>query len=85
VVVQTQRVSRHPIYGKVIRRHRKFMAHDRTTNALLATWCASSRRGLPAVASAGLWTLSWSTSRHSALQATRSILRDGSQYQECEL
>jgi small subunit ribosomal protein S17 len=28
VVVQTQRVSRHPIYGKVIRRHRKFMAHD---------------------------------------------------------
>ncbi len=30
VVVETQRVSRHPIYGKVIRNHRKFMAHDET-------------------------------------------------------
>jgi small subunit ribosomal protein S17 len=28
VVVETQRVTRHPIYGKVMRSHRKFMAHD---------------------------------------------------------
>lgn len=28
VVVEIQRVTRHPIYGKVIRSHRKFMAHD---------------------------------------------------------
>jgi small subunit ribosomal protein S17 len=28
VIVETQRVTRHPIYGKVIRSHRKFMAHD---------------------------------------------------------
>lgn len=28
VVVEVQSVTRHPIYGKVIRRHRRFMAHD---------------------------------------------------------
>lgn len=28
VVVETQRITRHPIYGKVMRSHRKFMAHD---------------------------------------------------------
>lgn len=28
VVVEVQRVTRHPVYGKVIRRHRRFMAHD---------------------------------------------------------
>lgn len=28
VVVEVQRVTRHPVFGKVIRRHRRFMAHD---------------------------------------------------------
>lgn len=28
VVVEVQRVSRHPVYRKVIRRHQRFMAHD---------------------------------------------------------
>ncbi|MFZ2489230.1 MAG: 30S ribosomal protein S17 [Anaerolineae bacterium] len=28
VVVETVRVARHPIYGKIVRSHRKFMAHD---------------------------------------------------------
>ncbi|HRI56280.1 MAG: 30S ribosomal protein S17 [Anaerolinea sp.] len=28
IVVEIQQVTRHPIYGKVIRSHRKFMAHD---------------------------------------------------------
>lgn len=28
VVVEIQRVTRHPVYGKVIRSHHKFMAHD---------------------------------------------------------
>jgi small subunit ribosomal protein S17 len=28
VVVEVERVSRHPVYGKVIRSHRRFMAHD---------------------------------------------------------
>lgn len=28
VVVEVQRITRHPVYGKVIRRHRRFMAHD---------------------------------------------------------
>lgn len=28
VVVETVRVTRHPIYGKIVRSHRKFMAHD---------------------------------------------------------
>ena len=35
VVVQTQRVSRHPIYGKVIRSHRKFMAHDESNQCTI--------------------------------------------------
>ncbi len=28
VVVEVQRVTRHPVYGKVIRSHKRFMAHD---------------------------------------------------------
>ncbi len=28
VVVEVQRITRHPVYGKVVRRHRRFMAHD---------------------------------------------------------
>ncbi|MCS6843657.1 MAG: 30S ribosomal protein S17 [Caldilineales bacterium] len=28
VVVEVERMTRHPMYGKVIRRHRRFMAHD---------------------------------------------------------
>jgi small subunit ribosomal protein S17 len=28
VVVEVSRVTRHPIYKKVIRRHKRFMAHD---------------------------------------------------------
>lgn len=28
VVVEIEQVSRHPVYGKVIRSHRRFMAHD---------------------------------------------------------
>lgn len=28
VVVEVQRVTRHPVYGKVMRRHNRFMAHD---------------------------------------------------------
>jgi small subunit ribosomal protein S17 len=28
VVVEVQSVSRHPVYGKVVRSHRRFMAHD---------------------------------------------------------
>lgn len=28
VVVEVTRVSRHPLYGKVMRRHNRFMAHD---------------------------------------------------------
>ena len=28
VVVEVSRVTRHPIYTKVIRRHKRFMAHD---------------------------------------------------------
>ena len=35
VVVETQRVSRHPIYGKVIRSHRKFMAHDESNQCTI--------------------------------------------------
>ncbi len=28
VVVRTERIIRHPLYGKTIRRHVKYMAHD---------------------------------------------------------
>lgn len=28
VVVQVERTSRHPLYGKVLRRHKKYHAHD---------------------------------------------------------
>jgi small subunit ribosomal protein S17 len=35
VIVETTRVSRHPIYGKVIRSHRKFMAHDESNQCAI--------------------------------------------------
>ena len=35
VVVETQRVIRHPIYGKVIRSHRKFKAHDESNQCAI--------------------------------------------------
>lgn len=28
IVVQVERTSRHPLYGKVIRRHKKYHVHD---------------------------------------------------------
>ena len=28
VVVEVENITRHPIYGKVVRRHKRFMAHD---------------------------------------------------------
>lgn len=28
VVVEVERVTRHPLYGKVIRRHKKYKAHN---------------------------------------------------------
>ncbi len=28
VVVEVTRVTRHPLYGKIVRSHRRFMAHD---------------------------------------------------------
>ena len=28
VVVQVERTHRHPLYGKVVRSHKKYMAHD---------------------------------------------------------
>jgi small subunit ribosomal protein S17 len=28
IVVEVTRVTRHPLYGKVVRNHRRFMAHD---------------------------------------------------------
>lgn len=33
VVVQVERVSRHPLYGKVIKSHKKYKAHDETNDA----------------------------------------------------
>lgn len=33
VVVQVERVARHPLYGKVIRSHKKYKAHDETNDA----------------------------------------------------
>ena len=33
VVVQVERVSRHPLYGKVMRSHKKYKAHDETNEA----------------------------------------------------
>ena len=33
VVVQVERVSRHPLYGKVIKSHKKYKAHDENNEA----------------------------------------------------
>jgi small subunit ribosomal protein S17 len=33
VVVTVERVSRHPLYGKVIKRHKKYKAHDENNEA----------------------------------------------------
>lgn len=33
VVVQVERVSRHPLYGKVIKSHKKYKAHDEENQA----------------------------------------------------
>jgi small subunit ribosomal protein S17 len=33
VVVQVERVSRHPLYGKVMRSHKKYKAHDEANEA----------------------------------------------------
>ncbi len=34
VVVRVERVSRHPLYGKVIRTHKKYHVHDEQNEAL---------------------------------------------------
>lgn len=34
VVVTVQRVTRHPLYGKIIRKHKKYKAHDETNQAM---------------------------------------------------
>jgi len=33
VVVQVERISRHPVYGKVIKSHKKYKAHDEANEA----------------------------------------------------
>ncbi|HRJ40233.1 MAG: 30S ribosomal protein S17 [Caldilineaceae bacterium] len=33
IVVQVERVARHPLYGKVIKSHKKYKAHDETNDA----------------------------------------------------
>ena len=33
IVVQVDRVSRHPLYGKVMKSHKKYKAHDETNDA----------------------------------------------------
>ncbi|RLT43650.1 MAG: 30S ribosomal protein S17 [Chloroflexi bacterium] len=33
IVVQVERVSRHPLYGKVMKSHKKYKAHDETNEA----------------------------------------------------
>ncbi len=33
VVVQVERTSRHPLYGKVMRSHKKYKAHDEANEA----------------------------------------------------
>ncbi|MBX3054586.1 MAG: 30S ribosomal protein S17 [Caldilineaceae bacterium] len=33
IVVQVERVSRHPLYGKVMRSHKKYKVHDETNDA----------------------------------------------------
>ena len=33
IVVQVERVSRHPLYGKVMKSHKKYKAHDEKNDA----------------------------------------------------
>ena len=33
IVVQVERVSRHPLYGKMMKSHKKYKAHDETNDA----------------------------------------------------
>ncbi len=33
IVVQVERLKRHPLYGKVIRLHKKYKAHDENNSA----------------------------------------------------
>ncbi|MCB0116008.1 MAG: 30S ribosomal protein S17 [Caldilineaceae bacterium] len=33
IVVQVERVARHPLYGKVVKSHKKYKAHDETNDA----------------------------------------------------
>ncbi|MBI3959886.1 MAG: 30S ribosomal protein S17 [Chloroflexi bacterium] len=33
IVVQVERVSSHPLYGKVMKSHKKYKAHDETNDA----------------------------------------------------
>ena len=33
IVVQVERLKRHPLYGKVIRYHKKYKVHDETNSA----------------------------------------------------
>ncbi len=35
VVVSVERVTRHPLYGKTIRRHKKYKAHDENNQAAI--------------------------------------------------
>jgi small subunit ribosomal protein S17 len=35
VVVEVERVSRHPLYGKVVKTHKKYKAHDENNEASL--------------------------------------------------
>ena len=35
VVVSVERVTRHPLYGKTIRRHKKYKAHDEQNQAAM--------------------------------------------------
>jgi hypothetical protein len=45
VTVLVERKVKHPLYGKIIRRSKKYHAHDEATNSRWAIPCASRRRG----------------------------------------
>lgn len=45
VVVRVERMERHPRYGKVLRRRKKYKAHDEGNLAVWVTWCASLNPG----------------------------------------
>lgn len=38
IVVSVERVSRHPLYGKVIKLHKKYKAHDENNDARIGDW-----------------------------------------------